>query len=149
MGFDDMWENADPEGNNDTAPEDGIYDVALVDANAFTSKGGHDLVTLEWQTADKEHQWTSLHGFKTMQAAGFTKGTVMKLGVDPSTAGSLSELDAALKPCVGRYFEVEVKRNGDFVNTYVNDGQGPAPDVPADTSGMDAPKTEDGDPVPF
>lgn len=151
MGFADTWSDADPDGNNDSAnpPREGLFDVALVGARAFESKKGEDTVVLEFQTVDKQHQWSSLHGFKTPQAAGFTKGACQKIGVDVESVSSLEELDAALKAFVGGFYEVEVKKNGEFWNTYVNDGVGPPKaDVPADTEGLQ-PVPDDGEPAPW
>ena len=150
MGFADTWSEADPEGGSgDDPPREGIHDVALIDARAFESKNGAEVVVLEFQTVDKQHQWSSLHGFKTSQAAGFTKGACQKVGVDVASVGSLEELDAALKTFVGGFYEVEVKKNGDFINTYVNDGVGPPKaDVPADTEGLQ-PVPDDGEPAPW
>lgn len=153
-GFDGTWAEASTDGNNDDAPPDGTHDVALVDARAFTSKAGDDFAALEFQTIDKQHQWTLLGGFKTTQAAGFTKAACMKVGVDVDSVHSLEELDTALKAVVGGFFEVEVKRNGDFTNTYVNDGiqAQNVPDLPADTKDLQpaaAGGKADDDDVPF
>lgn len=151
MGFDDTWAQADPDavGNSeDNAPDDGTHDAALIEGRAFTSKGGNDMVVLEWQTVDRQHQWPSLHGFKTQEAANFTKKTCRDLGVAIDDVASLDELDSLLKEHVGEFFEVEVKRNGDYINTYINGGGvKPVADVPADVSPDPVPAGDDG--VPF
>lgn len=157
MGFDDTWADANPDaagGDNGNPPPDGTHDVALVDASAFTSKGGNDMVVLEWQKlSEREYQWPSLHGFKTQQAANFTKKTCREVGVDIDNVESLDALDAALKEHVSKFYEVEVKRNGDFINTYVNGGgvvPVTVPDVPADVEGLgDPPGAQFGDDAPW
>jgi hypothetical protein len=151
MGFDDTWADADPDqGGNDNPPDDGIHDVALVDARAFTSKGGDDTVVFEWRTVDGDYSWSQVCGFKSPKAAGFTKGQCITAGVDVDSVGSLDELDAALKECVAGFYEVEVQRNGEFVNTYIRGGQKPSqPDVPADTAGLQPAAASKDDDVPF
>jgi hypothetical protein len=152
MGFDDTWADAVPrtdENSNGNPPPNGTYDVALIDASAFTSKAGDDYVKFEWQTVDKQHAWPQLNGFGTVKAAGFTKGQCMKVGVDVELVSAFAHIDDALKPLIGQFYEVKVEHNGEYVNTYVLDGQG-APmgaDVPADNSST--PASTDNDPVPF
>jgi hypothetical protein len=152
MGFDDTWADANPDGNEDNAPPDGLVDAALVDAGAFTSKAGDDFVRFEWQSVDKEYQWTQLNGFKSLKAAGFTKGQCMKLGVDVESVLSLEEIDTAVKEHISQFYEVEIERNTGndgkvYVNTYIRDGQA-TPDVPADTRFTPAAAGGDDD-IPF
>lgn len=131
--FSESWGTADPDavgGGEDNPPTDGRHDVALIEAKAFTSKAGKDVVTLKWQTVDKAHEWTGLHGFKTQGAANFTKKTVRALGVDLDNVTTLDSLDQALTEKVGNYYVVDTKQNGDFHNTYlVEDAQPAAPDL--------------------
>lgn len=139
MGFDDTWADATPDmTGSDDAPPDGKHDAALIDAGAFTSKNGNDVVKLEFQTVDRQFQWSAIYGFNSVKAAGFTKGQCQVVGVNIDQVGSLDELDQALKDHVAGFYEVEVERNGDYVNTYVRDGGKPAvvSDVPADTSDL-------------
>jgi hypothetical protein len=150
MSFGDTWADANPEGGNDNPPPEGIHDVALTDASAFESKAGNDTVTFDWRTVDNQYDWTQVCGFKSPKAAGFTKGQCMTAGVDVDSVGSLDELDAALKQCVGGYYEVEVQHNGEYVNTYIRGGHKPAePDVPADTSDLQPAAAGGDDTVPF
>lgn len=149
MGFEDTWANASTEDSGDNAPPDGLYDAALMDAGAFTSKQGNDVGKLEWQTVDKQYQWTQILGFKNPKQAGFSKAQCMKVGVDVDGVSSLDELDEALKEKVGGFYELEVQHNGEFVNTYVRDGAVPS-DLPApDPVPAAAPGAEFGDDVPW
>lgn len=129
MSFEDTWANASVDQTDDNSPPDGMYDAALVDAGAFTSKQGNDVAKLEFQTVDKQYDWTMILGFGSPKQAGFSKATCMKIGVNVESVSSLDELDEALKAQVGGFFEVTVERNGEYVNTYVNDGATPG-DVP-------------------
>lgn len=131
--FDETWADANPDAtqSDGEAPPDGMYDVALVGADAFTSKAGKDVAKLEFRTVDGEHEWTMLMGFASTKAAGFSKGTCLKIGVNVDEVSSLDALGEALRGFVGGFYEVVVERNGDFVNTYVNDGAPSPSDVPA------------------
>jgi hypothetical protein len=150
MGFDDTWADASPEGGEDNAPPNGLHDAALIDAGAFTSKSGNDVARLEFQTVDKQHQWTSILGFGSSKQAGFSKAQCMKVGVDVDAVASLEELDAALKACTGGFYEVEVEHNGEYVNTYVRDGAQPnESDIPTPEMEPAPAGAEFGDDVPF
>lgn len=152
-GFDDTWAEASADGNNqDDAPPDGTYDAALIDAGAFTSKQDNDVAKLEFQTVDKQYTWTMIMGFASTKAASFSKGTCATVGVDVDSVNSMEELDTALKAVVGGFFEVKVERNGDWTNTYVQDGiPAQQPDVPADTSDLQPTPSgaSDDDDLPF
>lgn len=125
MTFQDTWDKASKEGINEDneAPPDGAYEVALTGAAAFTSKKGEQVVKLELQVVsamDTGHEWTVIQGFKNQKQASVTKATCYKLGVDVDTVASLEELDSELAQLIGNYYSVDVARKGDFANTYFN-----------------------------
>jgi hypothetical protein len=134
MSFTNTWASAtvEEQGGND-APAPGLYTVAVVDAKAFTSKKGDDWVIIELRGLDgasTDHEWPLLLGFKSQEQANFTKRACRDLGVDVDNVTGLEALDEALKAaCVGRYFNVEVKQNGEYRNTYL---QGPSEGVQGD-----------------
>jgi hypothetical protein len=155
--FVDAWNNADPDAaGSGEAPPEGIYDVALTSADAFLSKSaGEPWIKLTFKVMSAQHQgheWDVLQGFKSQKQANFTKRTVRQLGVDVDTAvGGLDELGDLLQSAVGKYFVVEVKRTGDYLNTYLQDGSAQAPvqtDFPVDAPTAPASVTDD-EPVPF
>lgn len=134
MSFSSTWPTATadaPAGGD--APDPGLYTVAVIDAKAFTSKKGDDWVVVELRAIGgpaADHEWPLLLGFKSQEQANFTKRACRDLGVDVDNIAGLDELDGALKQtAVGRYFNVEVKQNGEFRNTYL---QGPAEGVQGD-----------------
>jgi hypothetical protein len=153
--FASTWGNADPDAVNESGepPEPGLYTVAVTDAKAFTSKKNEDWVVIDLQAiggqAD-EHEWPLLLGFRSQQQVNFTKRACRDLGVDVDNVTGLAELDTALKEIVGRYFDVEVKQNGDYRNTYI---QGPSEGVQGDLPGDLAPTpvsaVTDDDDIPF
>lgn len=112
--------NTDNPGNDLEPPPDGTYGgCTLRDAGAFTAKSGKDFVKFEWETTDG-YRWTVLQGFKSDAQTAVTWSEVGKLGIDPMQMSDLSQLDDALKGCVGGFYDVAVKTNGQFRNTYIN-----------------------------
>lgn len=137
MSFEDTWASAkvnDGNSNNDP-PAEGDFQVRLMGASAFTSKGGNEVMTLELRVTEGEHadyEWTELRGFGSQGAANAAKTTADRIGVDVASVRSLAELDAALKRFVGWHYEVNVARSGEYLNTYFNaafppEGAEPAP----------------------
>lgn len=111
---------AQDNGNDLEPPADGTYKgTTLIDAGAFTAKSGKDFVKFEWQTTDGA-RWTVLQGFKSEAQAAVTWSEVGKLGINATEIHDLDQLDAALKQHIGGYFDVAVKTNGQFRNTYLN-----------------------------
>lgn len=107
-------------GNDLDPPGDGTHKgCVLRDAAAFTSKSGKDFVKFEWETIDG-YTWTVLQGFKSEGQTAVTWSEVAKLGLNPTDIASLDALDAELKQHVGSYYDVAVKTNGQFRNTYIN-----------------------------
>lgn len=108
------------DGDDFDPPADGTYGgCTLRDAGAFTSKAGNDGVMLEWETTEGT-RWKVWSGFKSEKQSAVTWSDVGKLGVDPMGIDSLDDLDAALKNCIGGYYDLAVKTNGQFRNTYIN-----------------------------
>lgn len=137
VGFNDTWPNATADGNSDdtTPPEPGLYEAALIVAKAFVSNAGDDWVKLEFRDVASGYDWAVLLGFKSQKQANVTKAACAKVGVNVEDVDSLEELSSALGCFEGRFFEVEVKQNGEFRNTYIN-GECETSEIPADTSGM-------------
>lgn len=124
MSFTETWPKASAEGTNDDSapPPEGTYEVALVDASAFTSKKGAEIVKLELRVVSAQengHEWTEIRSFASQGAANAAKATCHRLGANVEEVTSLDELDTQLKALTGRYYEVNVVRNGEYLNTYV------------------------------
>ena len=119
--YDPKSHNADNQGNDLEPPPDGTYGgCTLRDAGAFTAKSsGKDFVKFEWETTDG-YRWTVLQGFKSDAQTAVTWSEVSKLGINPTEIADLDQLDRALKACVGGYYDIVVKTNGQFRNSYVN-----------------------------
>lgn len=161
--FDQTWKDADPDaaggGDDLTPPPDGTYDVALTGASAFIARTtGNAMVKMEWRVIGSDHQdyeWTVLLGFKSQKQANMTKREARNLGVDVDNVDGIDALDDALRGCVGRYYTVETKTNGDFKNTYISDLGPISSDIPI--TDMPQPETvpagggddSDDDGVPF
>lgn len=125
MSFTENWSKATIDGTENTSPPpEGKYEVALTDASAFVSKKGSEIVKLELRVVsvnEQGHEWVEIRSFATQGAANAAKATCHRLGIDVESVSSLDELDTELKTCVGRYYAVNVVRNGEYVNTYVED----------------------------
>lgn len=119
--YDPAAHNSDTGDKNDLEPPaDGPHkSCTLRDAGAFTAKSGQDWVKLEWENADG-YQWTVLQGFKSEGQTAVTWSEVGKLGINPVEIADLDQLDKALKAYVGGYYDIAVKTNGNFRNSYVN-----------------------------
>lgn len=143
MTFTDFF-NADPDAQQSDdfdPPPDGTYTVALVDTFAGTSKAGNHGVMLTWKVVDvahNDHQWKVWLGTKSPDQASITKRSVRDLGVDVDQidpADGWDGVDLRLVEVRGRYFQVTVKTNGKFRNTYVDGpAEGVQTDLPAATS---------------
>lgn len=138
LNFGELWQNANPDalGGNDTPPPDGVHDVALIDAEAFTKREDPSLSfqKMRWQLiSDAEYEWDSFYGHQ--KQANIAKRETRELGIDIDSIDSLAALDAALRAQVGTYYRVEVTRSkrddgGEWVNTYVRGLL--TPEVPVD-----------------
>lgn len=150
--------NAAPANNGDDLdpPSDGNHNgCTLTDAGAFTSKAGKDFVKFEW-TNTAGHKWTVLQGFKSEAQTAVTWSEVSKLGINPVEVVSLEDLDAVLKQHIGSYYDLGVKTNGQFRNTYINGpttGSNPVVQQQTTAEQDEAPKQGDldeaGEPIPF
>lgn len=134
----DTWQNASIEGGDQTeAPDPGVYDVTVTDGKAFVSKAGNPVIVVELQVlggSSHNHQWAELRGLKTEGQVKAAKAMCARLGVDVDNVFGLADIDAQLKGCVGLYYTVEVKQNGDYRNVYVLgrcETAPPGTDVPA------------------
>jgi hypothetical protein len=156
MSFASTWPNASTEGGESNPPPPGSYSVSLQDARAFTSKAGNEVMITEFRVLDgpKEgYVWSVVNTFKTPGAAGVAKSFAASLGANIEV-GTLDELDAELKLVLGTYYDVAVKQNGQYVNTYVNGrltgAEVPASDVPVDEAAfVTTPVEGDNGDVPF
>ncbi len=131
--FESAWGSATVDGgeqSNFDPPEDGDHVVELRKASALTSKKGDDWVVLELRELQTGHDWTVMLGFKSQGQANVTKTACSRLGIQVDEVFGLEQLGEELERRAGGYFEVTVKTNGDFRNTYIN---GPArPSVGSD-----------------
>lgn len=135
--FNSQWADAtvgDGEQSNFDPPPDGDHIAELRKAQALRSKKDEDWVVLEWRELQTGHDWTLMLGFKSQGQANLTKTACSRLGIQVDEVFSLEQLDQELGRVAGGYFEVTVKTNGDFRNTYVNgparSQQRPLTDVP-------------------
>lgn len=131
MSFAQHWPNANPEnagsGGADNPPPDGKHQVVLVDGGAWTAKSsGNETLKFEFRTVDGRFEWPSIGGWSTQSNADYAAKALEALGLDFKVLRSLEQIDAAVKSLVGRFFTVTVKRNGEYVNTYID---GPAQGV--------------------
>lgn len=155
MSF-DLWHTADPDAEAPAVtldpPADGVYEVALTDAAAFNGKDERPWVAMTFKDMASEYSWKVLHGFKSQGQANMTKKACRELGVLIDQITSQEQLDEALKSCVGGYYAVTVKTNGNFRNTYVDGPTSstppPAGDFPAAPAPA-APEATDDASIPF
>lgn len=108
------------QGNDLEPPPDGTYTgCELVDAGAWNAKSGKDWAKMQWRNRNG-HTWTVLQGFNSDAQTAVTWSEIGKLGINPVDIGSLEELNAKLLDQIGSYYDLAVKTNGQFKNTYVN-----------------------------
>jgi hypothetical protein len=135
VSFTETWSKATVDGTENTSPPpEGLYEVALTGASAFTSKKGTEIVKLEFRVMSAQengHEWTEIRSFGSQGAANAAKATCFRLGVDVDQVTSLDELDTELKGRTGRYYEAKVVRNGEYLNTYIEGDATPAGQEPA------------------
>lgn len=154
------WQQADIDNTADSkAPEPGVYETSVQDARAFTSEKGNDVMVVELRVLsgpEEGHTWSEVRGFKNEGSIKAAKSMCARLGVDVASINSLDRLDTALETVIGQYYAIEVKRNGEYLNTYItgrltsappksdvpNDGFEPVAASAASTAGED-------DPPPF
>jgi hypothetical protein len=131
-------------GRQDEAPPDATYEVELIAATIITANAdGRQWAKLSWKVLagpQRDESWDSLHGLDRYNSSGelspqldFTKDTLERIGVDTTAVASEDDLVAAMRACVGRAYNVEVKRSGGFTNSYVRGhvlGPNPTPTPP-------------------
>lgn len=151
MSFADTWPKATIDGSDNTdPPPEGKYEVTLVNGSAFTSKKGTDIVKLELRVVSPDEQgyeWTELRSFGSQGAANAAKATCHRLGVDVEEVASLEELDSEIKGHIGAYYSVNVVRNGEYMNTYIEEAT-QAAEVPEPSEPGSVQPIDDDD-VPF
>lgn len=144
-----VTEGDQQQSNLDPPNQDGDYIALLVKATALTSKKEDDYVVLEWRELQSGWEWTVLLGFKSQAQANLTKTACSKLGLNVDEIVSLAQLADELSVLAGGYYDVHVKTNGEYRNTYVN---GPSieerTDVPVPLVQVPAVAADD-DEIPF
>jgi hypothetical protein len=132
----DTWQKTSIDQDASEAPEPGTYDVVVTDGRAFTSKAGNPVIVIGFEVLGgpyNGHQWDELRGLKTEGQIKAAKATCARLGVDVDNVFSLEDIEQQLKGCVGNYYTIDVKQNGDYLNTYVQgrcETPPPASDIP-------------------
>jgi hypothetical protein len=159
MSFDaNAWSNTSIDGGGNEPPAPGTYEVALDDADYFTSKAGRDIIKLTLRVTHgigdtPGHTWDEIRGLATEGQMKAAKATCARLGIDVDAVQSADDLKAELQACIGRYYTVEVKQNGQYRNTYINDRitGGPVSDIPSDLPAQEPAGELDaaGQPIPF
>jgi hypothetical protein len=139
VSFDpNAWQNTSVENETSEPPDPGKYQALFSDGRAFTSNAGKDFLVLSWRIAVGPlagHEWDTLYGLDTEGGLKAAKATLLRLSVDVDSITSLEDMDKSVKAATGDWYDVEVKQNGDWRNTFVN-GRVPEPaasDVPANT----------------
>jgi hypothetical protein len=123
----DMWNNADPDAKGPIEevtlepPADGKVSAALMDVYAGESAKG-PFISVTWKSLEDGYKWKVLGGFKSQGAANMAKKMIRDLGVDVDSI-AFDQINEASKPRLGEYFNLTVKTNGSFRNTYID---GPA-----------------------
>ncbi len=150
------WNQTDPDSGfeNNDPPTPGTYTVMLNDGRAFTSKKGDDFVSLNWKIVagdQADYTWDALYNFKNEGAFKATKAVCQRIGIDVDSIASLEDLSQKIVEKTGKWFEVEVKQNGEWRNTYVNGAaqQTARTDAPAETSEFAHTSVGADDDIPF
>lgn len=157
-GFDpNAWQDAKvSDGSGDPPPEPGTYWATVETAEVFTSNAGEDFIRMAYRIRggpDDGYSWSMLGGsFGSEGAVSAAKTHCARLGIDVAAIGSQEELDQALRECVGRTYEINVKQNGEYRNVYVNsdvtDDIGVS-DIPAPDPDPEPAATGTDDDIPF
>lgn len=133
MTFEQQWANASADENppsNMDPPGEGAFQVALTAAKALVSKKGNEVVILELRAVGPPsdgYEWTHFLRFEPQGVANIAKRTCHLIGVAVDAVESLDDLNEALQEHVGNYYDIEVKRNGDYLNVYFD---GPSQSLP-------------------
>lgn len=112
----------------DEPPPPDIYEAELIKAETFLSKAGEDWLRLTWKVLTgrlRDHCWSHIQALERYKADGsdnemalaITARILSSIGVDIAAIQTPNDLLPLLDRVRGSAFEVEVKRNGSFVNT--------------------------------
>lgn len=124
-GFDpEAWKNTSIDNESKDPPPEGEYEVAIDNAEFFTSKAGNAVIKLSLRVTsagdEQGWSWDEIRGMGTEGQMKAAKATCARLGIDVDAIDSEDQLNAELEACIGRYYEVAVKQNGDYLNCYIN-----------------------------
>jgi hypothetical protein len=111
----------------DEPPPPADYDTELVKAEIFESKSGETFLRLHYRViagAQRDHEWSVVHSLEEHNRAGeanpalgITARVLSELGIELEQIDSIIALRKALDMIEGNAYRVEVKRNGQYVNT--------------------------------
>lgn len=112
----------------DEPPPPDIYDAELTKAEVFTAKAGGDWLRLGWKVVSGrlvDHEWSHIqtlerykpNGDDNEMALSITARILTTLGIQLDALRTADDLPRALAQVRGQVFAVEVKRNGQFINT--------------------------------
>lgn len=140
-------------------PPPGFYLADLVDGGAFTSRQEVDWAKMTFSVASghlQGHQWDVLYPLEDDHPRfPIAARELVAIGVDLDRVADLGELEDAIRGRAGRRFEIEVERNGKYVNTIVKaEDRQTQMDVPIDDRDLpergNAPTAqEDDEDIPF
>jgi hypothetical protein len=116
-----------------TTPPEGIHSAYLMAARL--QLGDNDFIVTEWQAGS--YWWETLFGFNARRMK-FTQAFLDGLGINRKAVMDDDSMRLALAKAQGQVYSVRVERNGEYVNTYIEDRQVPmtTSDAPADTRGL-------------
>jgi hypothetical protein len=151
MSFDDFESFKNSDGGE--PPDGSILPARLERASVFESQRGDRFLKTEWSSG--RYWWEYLRGVNGF-GRQMAQELVLALGIDMSALKSWDELGDELAVREGTLYTVRVERNGNFLNTFVEDKpqgvQEALPDVPIDTGDfapMPAGAVLDDDDIPF
>lgn len=130
MPFDaSALKTASEQAGFDEPPPPDLYEAELVKAEVFQSKAGEDWLRFGWKVLTgrrQGHEWSHIQALERYKADGtdnegalaVTARILGNLGIDVvSQINDVTDLPKLLDPLLGGAYTVEVKRNGNFVNT--------------------------------
>lgn len=155
-GFADLWKQA---GEEEWEPPAGTYKVVIIDASGFESRAGNEIAKVQLEVTEGAfvgRSWTHIMAFSSAVSARISHGNLSVYGLNVSEITDWYELKEAMPRLIGMRAEVQVKHNGDYINTDVLRSFTGQSDVPADPAlfetspagGRNAIKDDDDD-VPY
>lgn len=153
MSFDvSAWKNTSIDNESKDPPPEGEYEVAIDSAEFFVSKAGNPVIKLSLRVTSAGDQqgytWDEIRGMGTPGQMKAAKATCSRLGIDVESIDSEEQLDAELRACIGRYYEINVKQNGDYLNAYIN-SQVHGVEEPVDFTAAPVGAADSDDDIPF